>query len=63
MDECADMKPNKCDICGKTFFHASYIKRHKFVDTEEKPYQCDICDKHFSHTGDMKRLTYRRETI
>ena len=38
-----------CEQCGKSFFVASSLKKHKKTHSDERPFSCDICSKSFKH--------------
>ena len=45
-----------CEICGKTFFDMSTMKKHiASVHEKKKPFKCEICDYSFSEKGSMKK--------
>uniref|UniRef100_A0A669B9B7 C2H2-type domain-containing protein n=1 Tax=Oreochromis niloticus TaxID=8128 RepID=A0A669B9B7_ORENI len=37
-----------CDICGKGFYHACHLTRHKLVHQEVRPFRCTTCGKGFT---------------
>ncbi|KAG5667348.1 hypothetical protein PVAND_015331 [Polypedilum vanderplanki] len=59
-----------CDICDKTFFTKTILKRHKLLHQEMKLFQCDKCPKSFAtkfqvrnhlhnvHLNENKELTF-----
>lgn len=46
-------KPYVCDVCGKSFSHVDYMKRHMklvHVDTDKITFLCKICTKTFKNS-------------
>eukprot|EP00095_Tigriopus_kingsejongensis_P007159 snap_masked-scaffold285_size222332-processed-gene-1.4 protein:Tk07159 transcript:snap_masked-scaffold285_size222332-processed-gene-1.4-mRNA-1 annotation:"zinc finger protein 850-like isoform x3" len=51
----SDLRPHKCNVCGKGFNSANLVKRHQTVHTDERPYECGHCDKMFKSSYELKR--------
>ena len=45
----------ECNICGKTFTRANYLKKHFLIHTGEKPFHCPICNNYFSRSSHLTR--------
>ena len=43
-----------CLLCGKTFLHKAWLRRHFLVHTGERPYNCSFCQKSFQHKWKME---------
>ncbi|XP_058506864.1 gastrula zinc finger protein XlCGF8.2DB-like [Solea solea] len=48
-------KPFDCDVCGKRFTRAHFVKRHMMVHTGEKPWSCDVCGKRFTNKSNLNK--------
>ncbi|XP_008294030.1 zinc finger protein 70-like [Stegastes partitus] len=48
------LKPIKCDVCGKAFKDKYHLKKHYRIHTGDKPYACNTCGKRFYEIYLMK---------
>lgn len=56
------LRPHKCEECGKAFKHKHHLKEHKRLHSGEKPFQCCKCLKRFSHSGSYSQHMNHRFT-
>ena len=50
------VKNHKCELCGKSFYRAEYLKIHIHTIHEgHRDYKCESCGKSFSHAHHLKR--------
>jgi len=55
---------NKCDICGRYFSRADYLRIHiRNVHEGHKDYQCDPCGNTYSELGQLKRHQTKMHNI
>ena len=48
------LKSHKCDLCGKAFCDARYLKIHvTTVHEGKKNHKCDLCDKGFTQASSL----------
>uniref|UniRef100_A0A673B2J7 C2H2-type domain-containing protein n=1 Tax=Sphaeramia orbicularis TaxID=375764 RepID=A0A673B2J7_9TELE len=47
-------KPYKCDICGKAFGQAYFLRVHELTHWSVKRYNCTRCGKSFTHYSNAK---------
>uniref|UniRef100_A0A8C2XLW5 C2H2-type domain-containing protein n=1 Tax=Cyclopterus lumpus TaxID=8103 RepID=A0A8C2XLW5_CYCLU len=52
-------KPYKCDICGKAFGQAYFLRVHELTHWSVKRYNCTRCEKAFTHYSNAKNHTCR----
>jgi len=59
----ASDRVHKCEMCGKQYKTAKYLKRHIIIHTGEKRYVCEICGMSFTHGGNLQNhsLTHKAE--
>ncbi|XP_052738890.1 zinc finger protein 62 isoform X2 [Bicyclus anynana] len=50
-----DYRPNKCDLCEKSFYRLSDLKKHKDVHKTIKRYSCTTCGREFTDRSNLKR--------
>jgi len=43
-----------CKECGKSFFRADELKRHKRIHTGEKPFKCEHCNRCFARSDHLR---------
>ncbi|CAG7701949.1 unnamed protein product [Allacma fusca] len=43
-----------CEICGKCFKLASYLRYHSSTHTGDRPFQCEVCGKDFRTLSNLK---------
>ena len=48
-----NIRPFKCDICGKGFRHKQLLQRHSLVHTEDRPFICHICGATFKTRANL----------
>jgi len=48
-------KSHICDICGKGFVRARYLRNHRRSHTGEKPFTCLICGKSFTQDSVLRK--------
>ncbi len=46
--------PALCDICGKSYNNASYLKEHRRRHEDTKEFKCSLCDRRFNMEKDLK---------
>ncbi|XP_067686399.1 zinc finger protein 208-like [Haliotis asinina] len=44
-----------CELCGKRFAEACYLREHMMKHTGERPFKCDVCDKGFISNSLLKK--------
>jgi len=55
-DVYTEVKPYKCEKCGKTFKTKCYLRRHDTgVHIEVKLHRCGVCSKTFKTKRDLRR--------
>ena len=45
----------QCEICYRSFYEVSSLRRHKRIHTGAKPYECFTCDKRFRESSSLKK--------
>nr|CAB3265806.1 ZF(C2H2)-13 zinc finger protein [Phallusia mammillata] len=56
----SDMKPFRCEICGKNFASIQKLNNHCYLHRNEKKHKCTICEKEFAQANCLKNRPHDR---
>ncbi|XP_076650370.1 uncharacterized protein LOC143357707 [Halictus rubicundus] len=51
----ADQWTHTCDVCHKTFSHATDLSLHKKYHDPDKKFDCEVCGREFSRLNNLQR--------
>jgi len=66
LGECTEMLSGtdsllQCKVCGFTFKHQRYLKKHMLIHTGDKPHECGFCGKKFRTKNEHKMHELRHK--
>ncbi|XP_069356730.1 zinc finger protein 729-like [Maniola hyperantus] len=50
-----DYRPNKCDLCDKSFHKLSDLKKHEDIHNDIRRHKCTLCDRKFTDKSNLKK--------
>ncbi|MPC44137.1 B-cell lymphoma 6 [Portunus trituberculatus] len=54
-------RPNRCQICGKSYVDKSYLLAHMVFHRDQKAYSCELCGKKFNTSRCVTRHKKRHQ--
>ncbi|KAF7399016.1 hypothetical protein HZH66_006913 [Vespula vulgaris] len=50
-----DQRTHTCDVCQKTFLHATDLSLHKKYHDPDKKFDCEVCGREFNRLNNLQR--------